>query len=699
VTHCEITPGLGDVALTGTRVLTQTEATTYTLKALGPEGRTITQAVDVPPDPQISYFNASRTTVEVGEEITLGWLTSCADTVTIDQGVGEVGANGSRTVTPAQLPIMFTLTAANEKGSVSETVLIEPNSPPRPPAPSVTFSAGPRVLKHVGESATLTWSTENATSCTIDSGVGPVGLNGNLSVTPDRPTTYRLTAVGPGGETTRTATITFVVPTVSITADEFIIAGGESTTLHWVLGNADSAVITPGIGVVHPGESATVSPGSTTTYTITATGPGGRATASVTVRVLGISIYNPSDNETVLEQPVRVIGHVTEPLAAVTVNGVSAAVTSAGDFEVQGIPLALGPNVITASAQRNGKSVSRTITVTYESFSVAITSPGNGAIVHASHITVLGTVNSPGAQVTVNGIPAQVDWYGAFTAEGISLIEGENTIVATAQQYDLTATAQITVTLSSVQTCVVPGEYSTIQAALDASQPNQVIMVCPGTYRESVDFPSHSVTLVGRDGPEATIIEGNLSQSVVSMGGSQHTLRGFTITNGRIGIYCVGYGEKALIEDCVITRNSTTSNGGGIYSDGYMGSPSLILRRCIISENQAASGAGVYLTFWVSATFDRCTIARNHATSEGGGIFTSGSSCVLTNSLIYGNRAEFIGGAFNASSQGNLTLTNCTISGNTSDYWCNGIYSSSSCNTVITNTIIWDESSIDDGIG
>jgi len=81
---------------------------------------------------------------------------------------------------------------------------------------------------------------------------------------------------------------------------------------------------------------------------------------------------------------------------------------------------------------------------------IAITDPQNGSEVHTSPIIITGTVSNNSAVVTVNNITAAVS-NNSFTAEGIILSEGENTIVATAiDPYDQTATAGINVILSYI---------------------------------------------------------------------------------------------------------------------------------------------------------------------------------------------------------------------------------------------------------
>jgi OmpA-OmpF porin, OOP family len=76
----------------------------------------------------------------------------------------------------------------------------------RVPAPTVSLSASPTSVD-AGSCATLTWSTSNATSVTIDPGVGTVEANGSKQVCPTSTTRYTLTANGTGGSRTDSTSI------------------------------------------------------------------------------------------------------------------------------------------------------------------------------------------------------------------------------------------------------------------------------------------------------------------------------------------------------------------------------------------------------------------------------------------------------------------------------------------------------------
>jgi peptidoglycan-associated lipoprotein len=74
-------------------------------------------------------------------------------------------------------------------------------------------------------------------------------------------------------------------PTVTLQATPANVQRGQSTTLRWSSTNATTLTLAPGVGNVSPEGNTTVSPTDSTTYTITAMGPGGSANATTRVTV------------------------------------------------------------------------------------------------------------------------------------------------------------------------------------------------------------------------------------------------------------------------------------------------------------------------------------------------------------------------------------------------------------------------------
>jgi outer membrane protein OmpA-like peptidoglycan-associated protein len=58
-----------------------------------------------------------------------------------------------------------------------------------------------------GESAKLSWSSQNATKCNIQPKIGPVDPQGSMTIKPSEDTAYTLTCFGEGGKSTSSANI------------------------------------------------------------------------------------------------------------------------------------------------------------------------------------------------------------------------------------------------------------------------------------------------------------------------------------------------------------------------------------------------------------------------------------------------------------------------------------------------------------
>jgi peptidoglycan-associated lipoprotein len=75
----------------------------------------------------------------------------------------------------------------------------------------VTLQASPSSINK-GDSATLSWNSTDATTLSIDPGVGAVTAQGSTKVTPSDSTTYTVTASGPGGSASATASVSVNAP-------------------------------------------------------------------------------------------------------------------------------------------------------------------------------------------------------------------------------------------------------------------------------------------------------------------------------------------------------------------------------------------------------------------------------------------------------------------------------------------------------
>ena len=245
----------------------------------------------------------------------------------------------------------------------------------------------------------------------------------------------------------------------------------------------------------------------------------------------------------------------------------------------------------------------------------------------------------------------------------------------------------------SQDTINVPGDYSTIQAAIDAAVNGDIVLVAEDTYYENINFKGKAITVVSHfllDGNEAhienTVINGSQpshpdSGSVVYFISGEDTtsvLCGFTITGGT-GTYTASfddvsgggifiYPSGAKICNNIIEYNSASYNtyahGGGIMGD--VNDISIIIDNNIIrnnttSGNTSTQGGGIALFNCGYVRILNNKIMDNTVNGSGntwaGGITCNGPSneIYIIGNYIKGNVINS-----NAYGGGGLDLYNCT---------------------------------------
>ncbi|MCB9795473.1 MAG: VCBS repeat-containing protein [Alphaproteobacteria bacterium] len=229
----------------------------------------------------------------------------------------------------------------------------------------------------------------------------------------------------------------------------------------------------------------------------------------------------------------------------------------------------------------------------------------------------------------------------------------------------------------------VPGDFSTIQAALDAACPQETISVSAGSYGEALDFNGRAVRLVGVDGAAATVIDAGLAGPVITLVGGE--VEGFTLRNGSSaddggGVTAVG-GEVTLseliIEDCLalddgggvalsdvtgatltdllIQGNGAGDSGGGLavlHANSASGDATVTLTRVQVSENftgPSGHGGGVFLRETgtsndLSVDAIDLELTDNVAEGRGGGLWSDAVDLDWAGGEVSGNLAGSTGG-------------------------------------------------------
>jgi hypothetical protein len=131
-TSVEIDNDIGPVPFSGSKSVALQFEKTFTLTATG-AGGTATRAVHIgtlDPGPTLS-LSAAPGFIEPGDPATLTWSTNGATDVSLDNGIGTVGATGSLTVTPSKTT-EYTVTAVGSgvTKTARATVFVDPGDVP-----------------------------------------------------------------------------------------------------------------------------------------------------------------------------------------------------------------------------------------------------------------------------------------------------------------------------------------------------------------------------------------------------------------------------------------------------------------------------------------------------------------------------------------------------------------------------------------
>jgi hypothetical protein len=193
------------VAASGSQPYSPTSTTTYTLVATNASGVSVTKAVTVtvsaPTPAPTATLSANPTSIMSGQSSMLTWSTTNATSVTMNGA--PVAVSGSQSYSPTTTTT-YTLVARNSAGvSATATATVTVSMPL--PAPTALLTAMPTSIQS-GQSATLQWSTSNATTITLNGSA--VAASGSRMVSPTATTTYTLVAANSTGSVTSTATVT-----------------------------------------------------------------------------------------------------------------------------------------------------------------------------------------------------------------------------------------------------------------------------------------------------------------------------------------------------------------------------------------------------------------------------------------------------------------------------------------------------------
>lgn len=260
-------------------------------------------------------------------------------------------------------------------------------------------------------------------------------------------------------------------------------------------------------------------------------------------------------------------------------------------------------------------------------------------------------------------------------------VEGEYQVKLEVSDGIASASATLAIRVGSVANGYdVPGNYPTIQAAINAAPEETVITVAAGTYNESLDFLGKSIQVVSTDGPLVTTLKAASGQPAVKFlngEGPTSLLEGFTLTGGtgyRVSTQTFGGGvyienSSPTLRSLIVVSNSATF-GGGISIYGGAAVPVVELSR--IEKNTAATdGGGIWMGESAGILATNNWIMDNKVTlttGRGGGVYLENATGVFTNNVVAGNAsgATGVGGGFMVDIGAAPELVNNTLAYNSS---------------------------------
>ena len=372
------------------------------------------------------------------------------------------------------------------------------------PGEGAILGPGPVFVRGTATDATLR-------EVTVEDLPATVGSDGAFTAgpfsRPDGATVFTATASDAAGRTS-TATVRVTVDTVPpvvtvrVAATGALLAPGALLASPPVLDVHVTDATTPAqttkvvrVDGVPYGGGPVTGEGAHLVDVVATDGAGNVATASIsftldTTRPAFRDLL-PADGSVGRAATVTVSGAVSADAVGVTVNGLPASLAG-GAFSLASVVLSEGENAVALRAVDGAGNVGtaslRLILDTIPP-AISVLQPAAGALVGALTVTVSGTVSDPNLDtVTVDGGAAVVEG-SAFRRDGVPLVEGANT---------LTATARDRAGNSASATGSVTADTKPPAITIGAPAPGAVLGVSPAVVSGSVtDAHLVSVTVNG----------------------------------------------------------------------------------------------------------------------------------------------------------------------------------------------------------
>ncbi len=194
---------------------------------------------------------------------------------------------------------------------------------------------------------------------------------------------------------------------------------------------------------------------------------------------------------------------------------------------------------------------------------------------------------------------------------------------------------------------LVPSQYTSIQAAVNASANGDRVLISPGLYRESVRFLGKSVML---EGPSPQLAS-SVQISGVGVAGPPVFVADSTAYVGTVGLRNLTITSEGVLE--------SGQDAGAIFS--YLGpAAEVLVENCIFRDVRSGTGIGAIYLGHTACTIRRCVFMRNTSTVHGVAIYAyDGVNAVVEDSYFVDH--TFGTGTFYSRVGANVQVRNCVI--------------------------------------
>lgn len=374
--------------------------------------------VNIPLDPNISIkdfevagdIHLTPTVINRGGSSSIVWNYSFGNEINIE-GLGTYNDKSGQVLVSPNVSTEYSIVVKNGSKSKTEKLSLTVIQPTQ----QINFTADKYRIGY-GNSATLSWDVVDASSVSIDNGVGnSLNDSGSSHVSPNTTTLYTLTAKGYEGiaDSKKTVNIVVVPDSVinSFTVNNDKITTGENVIFSWQVANAESLSLNP-FGPLSSLETGSQSvPFSTSgnfTYTLESVSLSGKKDSqSKTISVFDpavISSFTVNGAKSVTTSPNTALNFAWGTTSAATVKINNNAVT--GNNTVLNAPATAGSTnyILTANNGAN-QSVSDTVVVTVINVPSigTITTP---AIVNINTAFTMSWTGTDASSYNINGSAA-----------------------------------------------------------------------------------------------------------------------------------------------------------------------------------------------------------------------------------------------------------------------------------------------------